>query len=209
MTTQCHNCFVDLAPDAEICSNCGAAIATTSATQVTAQTESAPDKSETAASSQAPPYAIFVALVLGLSLSLAILAFHTADDVAHGYLHIFPVAIIVAVLAAGFMIPMPSIWNKIESRDQNASVQRRVLVLSIVFLLLFVGISAVAGEAIGAMGKEAGQVLADSAERRSLGKDIAEGTWFDAGLDSFPNRDLQRDRPGGGKIRSSVASAGD
>jgi hypothetical protein len=173
---RCHNCFLDLAADAEICSNCGAAIATTSATQVTSvQAKDTLDKSETdqpVASSQTPPYAIFVGLVLGLSLCLALLAFNTADDVAHGYLHIFPVALIAAVLAAGFMIPMPSIWNKIESRDQNASVQRRVLVLSIVFLLLFVGFSAVAGEAIGAMGKEAGQLLADSAERLSLGKGI-------------------------------------
>jgi hypothetical protein len=178
MTMRCHNCFLDLAADAEICSNCGAAIATTAATEVTSvRTESTLNKSATdqpAASSQTPPYAIFVGLVLGLSLCLAILAFHTADDVAHGYLHILPVATIAAVLAAGFMIPMPSIWNKIENRDQNASVQRRVLVLSIVFLLLFVGFSAVAGEAIGAMGKEAGQLLADSAERRRLGKGIAQ-----------------------------------
>jgi hypothetical protein len=72
------------------------------------------------------------------------------------------------------MIPMPSIWNKIESRDRNTSVQRQVLVLSIVFLLLFVGLSTVTGEAIGAMGKETGQLLADSAERRGLGKDIAQ-----------------------------------
>jgi hypothetical protein len=178
MTMRCHNCFLDLAADAEICSNCGAAIATTSATEVTSvQTESALDKSETdrpVASSQTPPYAIFVGLVLGLSLSLAILAFNTADDVAHGYLHIFPVAIIAALFAAGFMALMPSIWNKIESRDQNASVQRRVLVLSILFLLLFVGFSAVVGEAIGAMGKEAGQFLADAAERRKLGKRLAQ-----------------------------------
>jgi hypothetical protein len=178
MTMRCHNCFLDLAADAEICSNCGAAIATTAATQVTpVRTENTLDKSETdqpAASSQMPPYAIFVGLVLGLSLCLAFLAFDTADEVAHGYLHIFPVAIIPAVLAAGFMIPMPSMWNKIESRDQNASAQRRVLVLSIVFLLLFVGFSAVAGEAIGAMGKEAGQLLADSAERLSLGKGIVQ-----------------------------------
>lgn len=178
MTMRCRNCFVDLAADSAICSNCGAAIATTSATQVTSvQTENTVDKRETGqpvASSQMPPYAVFVGLVLGLSLCLALLAFNTADDVAHGYLHIFPVAIIAAVLAAGFMIPMPSIWNKIESRDQNASVQRRVLVLSIVFLLLFVGLSAVAGEAIGAMGKEAGQLLADSAERLSLGKGIVQ-----------------------------------
>jgi hypothetical protein len=169
---------LDLAADSEICSNCGAGIATTSGTQVTyVQTKSTLDKNETdqpVPSSQMPPYAIFVGLVLGLSLSLAILAFNTADDVAHGYLHIFPVATIAAVFAAGFMILMPSIWNKIEGRDQNASVQRRVLVLSIVFLLLFVGFSAVAGEAIGAMGKEAGQLLADAAERRKLGKGIAQ-----------------------------------
>jgi hypothetical protein len=178
MTMQCLNCFSDLAADAEICSNCGAAVATTSATQVTpVPTESVLDKSETGQPvpcSPTPPYAIFVGLVLGLALCLAILTFHTADDVAHGYLHIFPVAIIAAVLAAGFMIPMPSVWNKIESRDQNVAVQRRVLVLSIIFLLLFVGLSAVVGEAIGAMGKEAGQLLADSAERRKLGKGIAQ-----------------------------------
>jgi hypothetical protein len=178
MTMRCHNCFLDLAADAEICSNCGAPIATISATQVmSVQTEITLNESETdqpLVSSQTPPYAIFVGLVLGLSLCLAILAFNTADDVAHGYLHIFPVPIIAAVLGAGFMIPMPSIWNKIESRDRNASVQRRILVLSIVFLLLFVGSSAVAGKAIGAMGKEAGQLLADSAERRRLGKDIAQ-----------------------------------
>ncbi len=175
---QCQNCFLDLAADAESCSNCGVAIATSSATQLTSvHVESTLDKSETdqpLVPSQTPPYAIFVGLVLGLSLCLAILAFNTADDVAHGSLHIFPVAIIVAVLAAGFMIPMPSIWNKIESLDQNASVQRQVLVLSIVFLLLFVGVSAVAGEAIGAMGKEVGQFRADSAERRTLGTDIAQ-----------------------------------
>jgi len=178
MTMRCHNCFLDLTADAEACSNCGAPIATTSAAQATSvQAEITLDKSETdqpVASSQTPPFAIFVGLVLGLSLCLAILAFNTADDVAHGYLHIFPVAIITAVLGAGFMIPMPSIWKKIESRDQNTSVQRRVLVLSIVFLLLFVGVSSVAGDAIGAMGKEAGQLLADSAERRRLGKDIAQ-----------------------------------
>jgi hypothetical protein len=178
MTMQCHHCFFDLPADAEICSNCGAAIATASAAQViSVQTESALDKGEAdqpATPSQTPPYAVFVSLVLGLCLCLAILAFHTADDVAHGYLHIFPVALFAAVLAAGFMIPMPSIWNKIESRDQKASVQRRVLVLSIIFLLLFVGFSVVAGEAIGAMGKEIGQLLADSAERRRLGKGIAE-----------------------------------
>jgi hypothetical protein len=175
---RCHNCFLDLAADAEICSNCGAAIATTSPTQVTSvQADSTLDKSEAdqpVASSQTPPYAIFVGLVLGVSLCLALLAFSTADDVAHGYLHIFPVDIIAAVLAAGFMIPMPSVWNKVESRDHNPTVQRRVLALSIVFLLLFVGVSAVAGEAIGAMGKETGQLLADSAERRRLGKDIAQ-----------------------------------
>ena len=178
MTTRCHNCSWELPADVEICSSCGAAVTTTPATQVTSvQTVSIVDRSEIAqpaASLPTPPYAIFVALVLGLSLCLAILAFKTADDVAHGYLHIFPVATIAAVLAAGFMIPLPAIWNKIESRDQNALAQRRVLVLSIIFLLLFVGVSALTGEAIGAMGREIGQFLADSAERRRLGKDIAE-----------------------------------
>lgn len=178
MTLRCHNCLTYLTTNAEICLNCGTPTATTSEIQIPpVPAESALDKSEPyapVASKQMPPYAVFVALVLGLSLCLAILAFKTADDVAHGYLRIFPVAIIAAVFAAGFMIPMPRTWNKIERRDQNASVQRRVLVLSIVFLLLFVVVSAVTGEAIGAMGKETGQFLADSAERRRLGKDIAE-----------------------------------
>ena len=114
-------------------------------------------------------------MALGLSLSLAVLAFKTADDVAHGYLHIFPVAVIAGVLAAGFLIPMPSTWNKIERLDPDRSVvQQRVLVLSMLFLLLFVGISAVAGSAIGITGKETGQLLADSEERRILGKAITQ-----------------------------------
>jgi hypothetical protein len=176
----CRNCTAEIPADAHFCVKCGA---TVDADQDAAfqgpgnvQGVLPPDTNSaaTAVPAPIPPYAAFAALVLGLSLCLAILAFNTADDVAHGYLRIIPVAIIVAALAGGFMIPMPSIWNKIESRDQNASVQQRVLVLSIVFLLLFVGLSAVAGEAIGAMGKENAQVLADSAERRRLGKEIAQ-----------------------------------
>jgi len=177
MPMQCPNCLSDVA-DTENCPSCGAVPATESGVQVEpAQTHSAAENSKAdrhAAPSLPAPYAIFVALVLSLSLCLAFLAFRVADDVAHGYLHLFPVAIITAVLAAGFMIPMPWIWNKIESRDQNTAVQKRVLVLSIVILLLFVVVSAVTGEAIGATGSEESQLLADLAERRQLGRDITQ-----------------------------------
>jgi membrane-associated phospholipid phosphatase len=112
-------------------------------------------------------------LSLGLSLCLALLAFKAADDWAHGYLQISFIAGMTVVMAIGFMLPMPSLWSRIEMRDPNVALQQRVLVLLIVFLVLFVGTSAIAGRAIGTTGREAGQLLADSEERRTLGKAIA------------------------------------
>lgn len=173
----CNGCGFEMSADALVCPNCHAAIG--SASPVSKDSSSSGCAAETRelgdaiAPSANPPYAIFVSLSLSLFLCLSLLAFNAADDLAHGYLRISAVAITAAVFAIGFMVSMPSIWSRIEKRDPNHSVQQRVLVLAIIFLLLFVGTSAMVGRAIGVTGRETGQFLADLEERRILGTAIA------------------------------------
>jgi len=174
----CTSCGFEIAADASICPNCRVAIGSASATpNESSLPENATETREggqPVGASANPPYALFVALSLGLSLCLSLLAFSAADDWAHGYMQISFIAGMTMVLAIGFMVPMPSIWNRIEMRDPNVSLQERVLMLVIVFLVLFVGTSAIAGRAIGTTGRETGQLLADSEERRTLRKTIAQ-----------------------------------
>lgn len=173
----CTSCGFEISAHASICPNCRAAIGFLSPTpNETSLAENAPETrpaSLLVAPSTNPPYALFAALSLGLSLCLSLLAFSAADDSAHGYLQISFIASMTAVLAIGFMVPMPSVWSRIEMRDPNVSRQQTVLVLLIVFLVLFVGTAVIAGRAIGTTGRETGQLLADSEARRTLGKAIA------------------------------------
>jgi len=117
----CTSCGFEISADATICPNCRVAIGSAPRTpNESLLPENATETREGGqpiAPSANPPYALFVALSLGLSLCLSLLAFSAADDLAHGYLQISFIAGMTVVLAIGFMVPMPSIWSRIEMRD--------------------------------------------------------------------------------------------
>ena len=120
-----------------------------------------------------PPYAAFVGQVLGLAVCLSILAFSAAYNVAHGYWRVFLIAVIAFLAAIVFMIRLPGALRRIE-RPDNARDQKKLIWLSCLFVLLFIGTATVVGAAIGTSGKETAQLLADSDTRSRLAKTISQ-----------------------------------
>lgn len=176
----CRNCASELAADARFCVKCGTSVdpSETSPAPLPNLGESAQPANPIeppAAALPDPPYAVFVAHVLGLALSLSVLALSATDNLAHGYWHVSVPFGIAFVAALAFMFRLPGIWRAIESgKLDDPGHPGKLLSRGIVFVLLFVASAALVGHWIGKSGKETAQLIADFHEMSRVGTRISE-----------------------------------
>jgi hypothetical protein len=174
----CSRCAFELPRDARWCVKCGAQVDTSANPLATGST--CLDNTQAAGGTLAlpsatpPPYALFVSQVLGLALSLSVAAFSAADNMAHGYWRFSPF-VISSVAAVAVMLRMPGTWRSVEAGTDADAVahQRKLLRLSIIFIVLFIATAFIVGAAIGKNGKERAQLQNDFREMSSIGSRIS------------------------------------
>ena len=167
----CSTCTTELAADSNFCVKCGTTVGQFPIARDTSAPIAAPTATITAAG---PPYALFASLALGLGLSLAVVAFIAADNLAHSYWRISFLAVICSIVAALLMFRLPLIWWRIEKHADELGYQKKILRVSVIFVLLFVTTAAIVGWAIGKTGSETAQLIADLHEMSRIGKRISE-----------------------------------
>jgi len=186
----CPKCASELSADATLCGKCGANLDSHANPLVLtppAASETPPpaaiDPSAISAINlpaisvptiAAPPYAIFVSQVLGLALCLSVVVFTAADNLAHGYWRILPSTVVASLVAIVFMVRMPSTWHKIEAADEPSDAQKKILRLSVIFVLLFLATAGIVGSAIGRSGKETAQIVSDFEQMTRVGSRISQ-----------------------------------
>jgi hypothetical protein len=180
----CPACACELADDAKFCVKCGAVVEIAAnpagdaaegvgSSVVVAETPPAIIPA-TILPATAPPYANFVMQVLGLALCLSIVAFNAADNLAHGYWRVWIVAVGACIAAVALMLRLPSTWRRIEAGGDSDEHQKKLLRLSLIFVILFVATATIVGAAIGKSGRETGQLVADFKEMGELGSRISQ-----------------------------------
>jgi hypothetical protein len=175
----CSHCAFELPGDARSCVKCGAQV-DGSARPLAAESTcldntQAVGGTLTLPSTAPPPYALFVSQVLGLAISLSVAAFSAADNLAHGYWRFSPF-VISSVVAVAVMLRMPGTWRNVEAGTDADGVahQRKLLRLSIIFVVVFIGTAFIVGAAIGKNGKERAQLESDFREMSHVGGRISQ-----------------------------------
>jgi hypothetical protein len=175
----CSHCAFELPGDAKCCVKCGAQVDASANSLAAGST--CLDNTQVAGGTLAlpsatpPPYALFVSQVLGLALSLSVAAFSAADNLAHGYWRFWPF-VISSVVAVAVMLRMPGTWRSVEAGTDADGVahQRKLLRLSIIFVVFFIATAFIVGAAIGKNGKERAQLENDFREMSRIGGVISQ-----------------------------------
>ncbi|HXJ85249.1 MAG TPA: zinc ribbon domain-containing protein [Candidatus Binatia bacterium] len=171
----CSHCAASLVPDAEFCVKCGAPVDILLYNTLTPPTENHPAPAiGLEATREAPPYAAFVSMALGMGLCLSVLAFNAAHNLAQGVWRVSLFSIISAVLAVVLMIRMPVTWRKVETQPDQDGSNNKLLRRSAFFVLIFVVTAALVGAKIGKDGKETGQLIDDFHQMSLIGDRISK-----------------------------------
>jgi hypothetical protein len=125
-----------------------------------------------------PPVVRFVLLALGTMMTVSVIAFAVADDIARSALSVW-IPLLVAVFVLPFLVHHAGktlgILKRLSVANEAVGQARtRLLKQSIVFGVLFAITASAVGYAIGSSGNETHQLLADEDRYSEIGKRIGQ-----------------------------------